>query len=167
MGADGHSLLPLLQGEPVEPWDVFAESHAEGVFGSCFMLRRGPYKYVYILHAGGEDEQLFDLRSDPDEWHNVAGEAAYADVVAELKAGAPRLAASPRNHCDMMESPTSRILLPLCRLQKRAASVSSVVLSHGACCWRRAAQRGPVGTQECRSTLRVLGWPGLSQACGA
>ena len=83
---DGHSLMLLINGEASEPWDVFCESHAEGVFGSCFMLREARYKYVYILHADGEDEQLFDLQADPGEWHNLAYDAAYAPVVADLRA---------------------------------------------------------------------------------
>jgi len=47
------------------------------------MIRQGPYKYIYIHR---HDEQLFDLQADPGEWHNLAGDPAYADRKRALKA---------------------------------------------------------------------------------
>lgn len=81
---EGHSLIPLIEGTG-EAWDIFAESHAEGVYGACFMLRRGRYKYVYILHEYGEDSQLFDLDADPGESINLCHQHEYQTVVAALK----------------------------------------------------------------------------------
>lgn len=85
MPQDGHSLMPLIDGAESEPWDVFAESHAEGIYGSCFMLRAGQYKYVYIFHRDGDDEQLFDLNADPDERRNLARSADYRALADTLK----------------------------------------------------------------------------------
>lgn len=82
---DGHSLLPLLADQAAAGWDVFAESHMEGVYGTCFMLRRDHYKYIYIVHPDGIDVQLFDLAADPGEWHNLARQPAYAPLEAEFR----------------------------------------------------------------------------------
>jgi len=83
---DGKSLIGLLQtadeGDAGER-EVFSEMHTEGVFSTCFMIRRGRYKYVYVH---GEDSQLFDLEADPGEWNNLAGVPEFKDVEAELKA---------------------------------------------------------------------------------
>ena len=46
------------------------------------MVRLGRYKYHYFH---GQDCQLFDLESDPDEWDNLADLADYAAVEADLK----------------------------------------------------------------------------------
>lgn len=82
---DGRSLMPLINKEAVEPWDVFSESHAEGIYGTCFMLRAEAYKYVYIVHEGGTDAQLFDMRNDPGEWKNLCGQAAYRELETDLR----------------------------------------------------------------------------------
>jgi choline-sulfatase len=81
----GHSLLPFLEGRPVAAWNVFSESHAEGVYGTCFMLRTVQHKYVLIVHEDGTDAQLFDMQRDPDEWDNLAGRPEYAAVEDDLR----------------------------------------------------------------------------------
>jgi choline-sulfatase len=80
----GHSLIPLIE-SPSEVWDVFAESHAEGIYGVCFMLRTPQYKYIYILHQDGEDHQLFDMQANPNETVNLCNRADYREVVDTLK----------------------------------------------------------------------------------
>ena len=80
--ADGMSLVPLLDGKEQPERAVFSEMHSEGVYATCFMIRKGKYKYVYI-HK--HDEQLFDLEKDPDEWDNLAGKAEYASLRDDLR----------------------------------------------------------------------------------
>ncbi len=46
------------------------------------MCRTHDFKYVRRLYEGDE---LYDLRTDPQETHNVIADPAYADVVATLK----------------------------------------------------------------------------------
>ncbi|MDT8304852.1 MAG: choline-sulfatase [Anaerolineae bacterium] len=79
---DGASLVPLLNGGEEPARAVFAEYHVEKVKSPSFMVRRGPYKYVYIH---GHDCQLFDLDTDPGEWHNLADEPAYQRLASELE----------------------------------------------------------------------------------
>ncbi|MCY3916453.1 MAG: sulfatase-like hydrolase/transferase [Chloroflexi bacterium] len=71
---DGISLLRL----PVDRV-IYGESR-DSVFATD-----GCLKYIYYF-AGGV-EQLFDVRSDPDDRHNLAGKPAYAAAQAALKAG--------------------------------------------------------------------------------
>ncbi|MBL7187946.1 MAG: sulfatase-like hydrolase/transferase [Phycisphaerae bacterium] len=79
---DGVSLVPLLNGQEQPGRAVFSEMHSEGVYATCFMVRKGKYKYIYIH---GHDEQLFDLDKDPDEWDNLARRAGYVSIRSELK----------------------------------------------------------------------------------
>jgi choline-sulfatase len=83
-GADGNSLLPLLEGAPENPEAAaLGEYLAEGVTAPMFMIRRGRWKYVAITT---DPEQLFDLEADPHELVNRAGDHANAGLLAELRA---------------------------------------------------------------------------------
>ena len=78
----GESLLPLLANPalvdarpPISTW--LAGNHA---------IRRGPWRYIRYRTG---DVELYDHRSDPDEYVNIAGRAEYASVEAELAAFLP------------------------------------------------------------------------------
>jgi len=76
----GSSFAPLLRGGQVPPSEhvvVFDE------YGPVRMIRTKEWKYVY-RHAHGPHE-LFDLRNDPDERENLAGEPAHQAKARELK----------------------------------------------------------------------------------
>ena len=81
MPIEGHSLLPCVEGGEADRV-VFAESHTNGVYATCFMARQGDYKYIYIH---GKAPQLFNVRQDPGEWHNLAGLPEHAAVEAGLR----------------------------------------------------------------------------------
>jgi len=42
-------------------------------------------RWKMALNAAGQTYLLFDLQSDPDEQHNLAGDAGYADVAGQLR----------------------------------------------------------------------------------
>ncbi|RPI48331.1 MAG: choline-sulfatase, partial [Betaproteobacteria bacterium] len=67
---DGCSLVPLLEGRPPAQWPDTAVSEytADGVLAPCRMVRRGPYKYIFVH---GHDAQLFRLDRDPRELDNL------------------------------------------------------------------------------------------------
>jgi arylsulfatase A-like enzyme len=78
--AEGHSLVPLLQGKVKSVNDyVFAEEDVEIPERS---VRGSDYKLIRSLWTG--EEQLFALKTDPGELHNVAKE--NPDVVKQLEA---------------------------------------------------------------------------------
>jgi len=75
----GRSLVPLLEGRPVE-WRGALVSEA-GTTGR--MVRTATHKLV--KYHGDATEQLFDLRADPGEMRNLAGEASAVGVAAEMR----------------------------------------------------------------------------------
>jgi choline-sulfatase len=79
----GRSLLPVLTGErEADPERaVFSEYHAHGTSRGMFMLRKGPYKYVYYPD---NPDQLFDVEADPDETTNLADDPEFAAIRDEL-----------------------------------------------------------------------------------
>ncbi len=81
---DGTSLLSLARGEDQE-WkdEAFAEYLAHGVAGPMAMLRRGRFKLNYSLD---DEVELYDLESDPGEFHDLAGDPRYALIVSEMTA---------------------------------------------------------------------------------
>lgn len=83
-GLRGHSLIPLGHGQSgSHPGFAFSESHSEGNCTGSFLIRKGQWKYVYFT---GGDPLLFDLKTDPGEYQNLAAEAKFSDVRLELHA---------------------------------------------------------------------------------
>ncbi len=78
--ARGLSLRPLVEGRSPQTWRecLFAEAEGTGR-----MVRTPEYKL--ITYRGDPAEQLFDMRADPGETMNLAGDAARADVVRDLR----------------------------------------------------------------------------------
>jgi N-sulfoglucosamine sulfohydrolase len=108
--AQGRSLMPLMRGETPDVRDeVFAELTYHAAYEPQRAVRTKRFKYIRYYEDGGpvlanvddsmtkdlmvglgwadrpvDREQLYDLPLDPNEMRNVAQEAAYADVRAEL-----------------------------------------------------------------------------------
>ena len=79
-GLDGYSLEPELAGRPtVHPGWVLSEFHGTSCNTGSFMLREGGWKYVAYV---GYPCQLFNLRDDPAEVHNLADDRP--EIVEEL-----------------------------------------------------------------------------------
>lgn len=79
---DGKSLMGLIEGNVNENRVIFSELHTEGVFSTCFMVREGKYKLIYV-HGG--DTQLFDLENDPCELNNLSGQTDFKQIHDRLK----------------------------------------------------------------------------------
>lgn len=85
---DGVSLLPLLTNEPTAWRDDLLLEHwpTEDGIGAhipeFYALRNAAWKYVE--YSTGEKE-LYDLANDPYELNNLAGQAEYAEVQAQLE----------------------------------------------------------------------------------
>jgi arylsulfatase A-like enzyme len=78
---EGRSLLPVIQGRQpsVRPW-LF------GAYRDCQrMIRDGRWKLIAYRAGGTRNTQLFDLRNDPDELHNLADDPKYADQRGRLQ----------------------------------------------------------------------------------
>ena len=48
------------------------------------------------IRYGDDGEELYNLREDPNEWHNLASDSEYANVIAELRKRAPHTFAPPQ-----------------------------------------------------------------------
>ncbi len=78
----GASLAGMLHGtDGARGDDVMMEFLGEGVYAPACMLRKDGYKYVYCRH---DPAMLFDLKADPDERVNLAGQPGHSDVESRL-----------------------------------------------------------------------------------
>jgi choline-sulfatase len=75
-GLSGASIRPLAEGKKVSDWrdSVVVESQ------NGRMLRTDRYKYC-IYDSGANREQLIDLKNDPGEMKNLAGDPAFKTVL--------------------------------------------------------------------------------------
>lgn len=85
---NGVSLVSLLDGATIDPRVIAGEFLAEGVFEPTFMLRDEQYKLFY---SETDPPLLYDLKNDPNERSNLAGEALHRSKLDELTAIASRL----------------------------------------------------------------------------
>lgn len=77
-GMPGRSVRELAEGRDVADWRDYVTVER----GSGRMIRGERYKYC-VYDNGDPCEDLFDLREDPGEMKNLAGDAEYAEVLAE------------------------------------------------------------------------------------
>lgn len=80
---EGESLLPAVLGRgrlaPDRP--VLGEMNADGTTHPLLMVRKGDWKYIA---CEGDPPQLYNLRKDPDEVNNLAGDKAHRAIEQEL-----------------------------------------------------------------------------------
>ena len=78
---DGNSLWEAATGGAHGFHETFSEYTAEMTSHPMFMIRRGEHKYV---HCDTDPPLLFDLRADPQEQRNLAGDPAHADLAVDF-----------------------------------------------------------------------------------
>jgi arylsulfatase A-like enzyme len=85
---EGHSLVPQLKDATAKrPWPAIT-THNPDNHG----VRSEHWRY--IRYADGSEE-LYDMRADPHEWNNLAGDPQYQEVVAEHRKWLPPKSAPP------------------------------------------------------------------------
>ncbi|MEM7012951.1 MAG: family 16 glycoside hydrolase, partial [Verrucomicrobiota bacterium] len=83
----GRSLAPIISTEKPDDWrtESFHEHFAVRNRIPAFEgLRNENFKYVRYFDHGG-DEYLYDLKNDPDELTNLAGNPEYATTLKEMR----------------------------------------------------------------------------------
>ncbi|MCK5462673.1 MAG: sulfatase-like hydrolase/transferase, partial [Bacteroidales bacterium] len=92
---DGHSMRPFLKDPVNGSWDgpsvalscidagiPVALNEPGGIEDQQFTVRSRDWRYV-LTRTGAEE--LYDHRSDPHEWHNLAGNPDFAEIKDKLK----------------------------------------------------------------------------------
>jgi choline-sulfatase len=104
---DGRSLLPLLNGAAETPdATAWGEYLAEGAVAPLYMIRRGPWKFIY---CPTDPDQLFNLKDDPQERRNLASE--HSDLAASFRNEILAKFDIPRTHREVLESQQARLMM--------------------------------------------------------
>ena len=105
----GLSLVPLLKGETPDDWrDAIYYHYYE--YPSVHMVprhngvRTGRYKLMHFYQFGDEWE-LYDLETDPDELNNLYGKEGYAQITADMKKKLKEMVEHYDDDSDMSEKP--------------------------------------------------------------
>ncbi|MBM3861826.1 MAG: sulfatase [Verrucomicrobia bacterium] len=85
---EGISLVPQLKNAAAKRDRPAITSHNQGNHG----IRSERWRY--IRYADGTEE-LYDMKSDPNEWTNLAGNPKYAAVIAQHKKWLPKIDEPP------------------------------------------------------------------------
>ncbi len=83
---EGRTLLPHLNGSGGHD-EAIGEYLAEGAVAPIVMIRRGAQKFV---HSPADPDELYDIREDPDEQHNLAQDQKHAAAVAGFRSEVDR-----------------------------------------------------------------------------
>ena len=85
MNLDGVSLLPQMTGDTGRQRDeAFSEHLAHGTDRPRAMVRQGRWKLSYSHHSTSPDLELYNLESDPGEFHNLANDGTHTAVQQRL-----------------------------------------------------------------------------------
>ena len=84
----GHSLCPQLADAEAAREFPAITTHCADNHG----IRSENWRY--ICYADGSEE-LYDMRADPNEWHNLAGDPRYAEVIEQHRRWRPKTSAPP------------------------------------------------------------------------
>jgi arylsulfatase A-like enzyme len=79
----GASLMPFLRDTAPAAWrdEIHTQCNGVELYYTQRSVMTEDYKYVF---NGFDWDELYDLRQDPDEMHNVADDPAYAEVKREM-----------------------------------------------------------------------------------
>lgn len=77
----GQALHDIAQQHYDDTRTVFSEYHAVGAVSGAFMIRQGQYK---LIHYVGFAPELFDLKNDPEEIHNLAQNEEMQAILKQL-----------------------------------------------------------------------------------
>jgi len=79
----GASLLPFIQGETPPDWrdDIHTQCNGVELYYTQRSVKTMDYKYTF---NGFDQDELYDLRADPDEMHNLAKDPAWEGIKRQM-----------------------------------------------------------------------------------
>ena len=83
-GCQGRSLVPVARGGQGRDDFLYEYFREEGPVPTCLAVRTRDWKYITYPEDPGLPAELYDLRNDPHERSNLAGQAAGATMQHEL-----------------------------------------------------------------------------------
>lgn len=91
---EGVSLVSVLK-DPAKATDrnVFLPSNERG----SYAVINANWRYISYFDGG---EELYNVKEDPNEWYNLAGEEKYRPIIQEMQKSAPKVfapAVTPKN----------------------------------------------------------------------
>ncbi|QDU72419.1 sulfatase-like hydrolase/transferase [Mucisphaera calidilacus] len=105
----GMSLRPAIEsGIEPEARTLFCEYHGEGVHAPCFLAIRDNLRYFYIH---GHEERLYDIDSDPMQYHDLSEDARYVDRVRAFRQELSARFDPERIAQDALQSQRNRIFI--------------------------------------------------------
>ncbi len=81
-GIDGHSSIPILE----DPGSAWTYPVITSLTDRHYSVRDRQWHYI---NYNGVEEELYNLEADPEEWYNLANQAAHGQIKAELKTQIP------------------------------------------------------------------------------
>ena len=81
-GVEGRSLLPVARGENPD-WRPYLHGEHVVLGQSMHWISEGRLKYIWF--SGSGYEQLFNLKNDPQERHNLAPQLAHQPDLVRLR----------------------------------------------------------------------------------
>jgi choline-sulfatase len=104
---DGRSLAPHLNGGDGHD-EAIGEYLAEGAIAPLVMIRRGAFKFI---HSPADPDQLYNLKRDPSERENMAGNKDCAALIGDFRAEVGRRWNLAELDADVRESQRQRRLV--------------------------------------------------------
>lgn len=84
---DGHSLKPLLTGKPLPAERPYIFGQCEGNYHNLWITTE---RWKYIWYLPTNEEQLFDLRNDPNECHDLSASTEQIEPLRDMMKEAVR-----------------------------------------------------------------------------
>ena len=82
-GITGRSLIPLLK-DPSREWPYPVITSLRDNY---YSVRMNNWHYI---NYGGEEEELYNLEKDPEEWYNLANDRSYSTIKQQLNEKIPK-----------------------------------------------------------------------------
>lgn len=107
-GVDGQSILSLLKDPKKAGWRTRLDLEHTGSYGGSGWVALTDGRYKYIWFYGNGKEQLFDLKTDPYENHDLHAEAEQA---GRMEAFRHNMAGHLKERGDKWVSPDGKLLI--------------------------------------------------------